>query len=117
MYVDLEKLKDLHSRGEVFAHNEGPPPEVVIQLFETNHQIWRAELLGSPNQSGPPKFSIPFVEARERAGVHLSDQDLRNTITILGDYFYACDAIKIQAGQAFSGLRNNRPPLIFLWWD
>ena len=117
MYVDLEELKELNSRGEVFAHNNGPPPDVVIRLFETNPTIWRADLQGSSNQPGPTEYSIPVVEARERFDVHLTDQDLQNAITILGDFFYACDALKIQAGQEFGGYRKNSPPLFFLWWD
>lgn len=42
MEVDVNKLKKLVAQGRVTAHNDGPPPELVIQLFETKPEIWCA---------------------------------------------------------------------------
>ena len=117
MVADLEKMKQLNAAGKVHAHNDGPAPELVIRLFETKPEVWRADLQDHYEEDGSIWYTIPVIEARERDGEHLQDEDLRSAITILGDFFYACDALKIQAGQEFGGYRRNRPPLFFLWWD
>ncbi len=51
MEVDVNKLKKLVAQGRVYAHNDGPPPELVIQLFETKPEIWCAVL--SPDDAPP----------------------------------------------------------------
>ena len=116
MKANVNKLKQLVAQGRVVAHNDGPPPELVIELFETKPEIWCA-VLSPDDASSVTTYSLPTIFATEKKGEHLQDSDLENTINILGDYFYACDALKIQAGQGFTGRFRNRPPLIFLWWD
>jgi len=116
MNVVLTNLKKLNQEGVATAHNNGPTPDLVIQLFETKPAIWHAELL-EHDVYGVTHYSIPTIVATERDGEHIGENDIRNTIEILEEHFYACDAIKIQGGQEFGGRFENRPPLIFLWWD
>jgi hypothetical protein len=116
MHVELTKLKELNQQGVVTAHNNGPTPDIVIQLFETKPAIWNAELL-EHDVNGVTHYSIPTIFATEKNGEYIMDSDVKNTIKILRDFFYGCDALKIQAGAEFGGRFRNRPPLIFLWWD
>ena len=117
MSADLELLKQLHAAQRLIPHNFGPPPELVIQLFETHPEIWRANLSDAWVAQAGMVYSIPIVEARERSGGWISGTDVENTIRILDKHFYGCDALKIQAGAEFTGRLRNRPTIIFLWWD
>lgn len=99
MNAGLTNLKKLNQQGVIMAHNNGPTPELVIQLFETRPPIWHAALLEHV-VNGVTHYSIPTIVATERDGELIGENDIRNTIEILGEHFYACDAIKIQGGQS-----------------
>lgn len=94
MIVGVKKLRELNAKGVVHAHNAGPTPDIVIKLFETKPDIWEAHLM-EHDQAGVTQYTLPTIIASERRRAHLSDADLKNTIEILGDFFYACDALKI----------------------
>ncbi len=116
MKADFDQLKTLNEEGRVRAHNNGPPPELVIQLFDTRQAIWHAELCEFEIE-GVTHYSIPTIIALEKDGEYILPQDIKTVVKYLGEFFYSCGAFKMQGGAEFGGRFKNIPPLIFVWWD
>jgi hypothetical protein len=116
MKADVIELKKLNAEGRVSAHNFGPPPDLIIQLFETKPSIWRAHLL-EHKVKGVTHYFISIIIASEKDNEHIGPLDIKNLVEHLGDSLYKCDAFKIQGGDEYGMRFRNRPPMIILWWE
>ena len=118
MNVGITNLKKLHNQGLVQSHHRGPTPDLVIQLFQTKPDVWRAELLPFM-KLGVNHYSIRSIKALEQKGKTILRSDITNTMNILRGHFDLCDRLKIRAGANYrkNPFSKKKKSMILLWWD